>query len=47
MDATILYEDAALLLALKPPGVISEDSGMPQLLRGKARAENPGFFAPF
>ena len=29
----IVYEDAALLLCVKPAGVISEEGGMPELLR--------------
>ena len=36
-DLTILYEDAHLVICLKPPGVLSEDSEkgrcMPALLR--------------
>ncbi len=33
MEIKILYEDAALAVCLKPPGVLSEEGGMPVLLR--------------
>ncbi len=33
MKIKILYEDASLVLCVKPAGVVSEDSGMPRLLR--------------
>ena len=42
-DLTILYEDAHLVICLKPPGVLSEDSEkgrcMPALLREHYRAQ--------
>ena len=42
-DLTILYEDAHLVICLKPPGVLSEDSEkgrcMPALLRAHYRAQ--------
>ncbi|MBR0040405.1 MAG: RluA family pseudouridine synthase [Oscillospiraceae bacterium] len=32
MESKILYEDALLTVCLKPPGVLSENGGMPELL---------------
>ena len=40
MDVKILYEDKAILLCIKPAGVVSEEGGMPELLRDAARARD-------
>ena len=41
-DVTVLYEDASLVVAVKPAGVLSEDSesgaSMPALLRQRYAA---------
>ena len=40
MDIAILYEDTAILLCVKPAGVVSEEGGMPDLLRSETRARD-------
>ena len=40
MDVAILYEDTAILLCVKPAGVVSEEGGMPDLLRSETRARD-------
>ena len=38
MDLEILYEDAQIVVCIKPAGVLSEEGGMPGLLRGQTGA---------
>ena len=40
MDVAILYEDTAILLCVKPAGVVSEEGGMPDLLRSETRTRD-------
>lgn len=40
MDIAILYEDTAILLCVKPAGVVSEEGGMPDLLRSETRTRD-------
>ena len=35
MEANILYQDRQLVLCIKPAGVLSEEGGMPGLLRAQ------------
>ena len=35
MDLDILYQDAQIILCVKPAGVLSEEGGMPELLRAQ------------
>ena len=39
MNLEILYEDAQVILCLKPAGVLSEEGGMPDLLRARTGAK--------
>lgn len=38
MDPEILYQDAQIILCVKPAGVLSEEGGMPDLLRAQTGA---------
>ena len=40
MDVAILYEDTAILLCVKPAGLVSEEGGMPDLLRSETRTRD-------
>ena len=40
MDIAILYEDTAILLCVKPAGLVSEEGGMPDLLRSETRTRD-------
>lgn len=39
MKVEIIYQDAQLVLAVKPAGVLSEEGGMPELLRAQTGAK--------
>ena len=39
MESEILYRDGSLAVCLKPPGVVSEEGGMPALLRDQLGGE--------
>ena len=39
MKVEIIYQDAQLVLAVKPAGVLSEEGGMPELLRAQTSAK--------
>ena len=39
MELELIYQDAQLVLAVKPAGVLSEEGGMPELLRAQTGAK--------